>query len=397
MKGPPQRRRASFLVATFIISAVVRLANAQSSFEKYLSSAEERLRQEDFAGAEKLLLAAEKMNPKSFVVHNNLGALYLQQRRYTDSIREFTAARTLNPEDVDVVRNLGTSHFLGGDYGGALEPLMRAKELNARDLRTRYQLGYAMLMLDRPAEAQPELEYVRAAMPGDASTLFALAKVYEAKRDQEKAGETFATLQRAHPDSVFVHVLLGESYDIQENSTAAIAEYQKAIKQAPAMPRLHFDIGFLYWETAQYAGAVDEFKKELEISPGFAPALYYLGDIALSQEHFHEALGFFQAASRNSACLEPFFGQGKAYLRLNRPDEAVSQFERAASIDAEQPDVYYWMASAYRRLGKTAKSQDATARFQVLSEKAKKAALSGERHRGRWSSPACMTGWASSR
>jgi len=384
MKGPPRRRRASILAAACILTAVVRLSNAQAAFEKYLSSAEERLRQKDFAGAENLLLAAEKINPKSFIVHNNLGVLYLQERRYTDSIREFTAARTLNSDDVDVVRNLGTSHFLKGDYGGALEPLTRAKELNDRDLKTRYQLGYALLMLDRPAKAQPELEYVLAAMPADASTLFALAKVYEAKRDQDKVGETFATLQRAHPDSVFVHVLLGESYDIQENTAAAITEYQKAIEQAPSMPRLHFDIGFLYWESAKYPDAVDEFKKELEISPGFVPALYYLGDIALNNEHFHEALEFFQsAASRNPSCLEPFLGQGKAYLRLNRLDEAIDQFKRAARIDGEQPDVYYWMANAYRRLGKAAKSQVATARFQVLSEKAKTAALSGEQRRGR--------------
>jgi len=229
MIGLRRRLPASFFIMLFIIPGMVCLASAQTEFEKCLSSAEERLQRQDLRGAEKLLLAAEKMNPKSFVVHNNLGALYLQQRRYADSIRELTAARTLNPDNLDVLRNLGTSHFLAGDYAAALEPLSRSKELNARDLRTRYQLGYALLMLDRSAEAQPELEQVRAAMPEDANTLFALVKVYQAERDQENAGRTFAALQRAHPDSVFVHVLLGESYDIQENWPAAIAEFQKAI------------------------------------------------------------------------------------------------------------------------------------------------------------------------
>jgi tetratricopeptide (TPR) repeat protein len=70
-------------------------------------------------------------------------------------------------------------------------------------------------------------------------------------------------------------VLLGESYDLQENLPAAIAEFQRAIEQAASTPRLHFDLGFMYWQSAQNAKAVEEFKKELEISPGFVPALYY--------------------------------------------------------------------------------------------------------------------------
>ncbi len=35
-------------------------------------------------------MAAEKLNPKSFLVHNNLGTLYLQQQLYSLAIREFT-------------------------------------------------------------------------------------------------------------------------------------------------------------------------------------------------------------------------------------------------------------------------------------------------------------------
>ena len=351
MIGLRSRLLATFFLI-FIIPGMVCLARAQADFEKCLSSAEDKLRRQDLRGAEKLLLAAERMNPKSFVVHSNLGALPLQQRRYADSIRELTAARTLSPDNPDVLRNLSTSHFLAGDYAAALEPLSRSKELNARDIRTRYQLGYALLMLDRPAEAQPELEQVRAAMPEDANTLFALVKVYQAERDQDNAGRTFAALQRARPDSVFVHVLLGESYDIQENGPAAIAEFQKAIEQAPLMSRLHFDLGFMYWQSAQYPKAVEEFKKELEISPSFTPALYYLGDIALNEGDASGALMYFKlATARNPNCLDPLLGQGKSYMRLGRPDEALRQFEHAALLNSEQPDIYYLMAGAYRRLG----------------------------------------------
>ena len=349
--------------------AVTLAASPQANYEQLLNAAEESVKTGDLPGAEKSLVAAEKLNPKSFVVHNNLGTLYLQQQLYSLAIKEFTTASALGPDNADVARNLGTSYFLSKDYAGALKPLTRAKQLDEVDVRTRYQLGYVLLMLNRPEEAKVELEYVHSAMPRDQGNLFALVKVYEASRDQQNAGRTFEELKSVDPNSVFVHILLGESYDIQENWPSAMAEYEKAIEQAPSMPRLHFDLGFLLWEQGHYAKAGDEFAKELEVNPGFVPALYYEGDIALHAEKPRDALALFRSASdRDPACLEPWLGQGKALVRLNRPAEALGRFEKAANINAGQPDVYYWMATAYRRLQRSTESRRAMEQFKTLSD-----------------------------
>jgi predicted Zn-dependent protease len=108
----------------------------------------------------------------------------------------------------------------------------------------------------------------------------------------------------------------------------------------------------------------------------------------LNTEKPAQALAFFRAAAdRNPSCLEPWVGQGKALVRLNRPAEAITRFERAAKLDTEQPDIYYWMATAYRRLQKSAESQHAMERFQAL-----KAAAASER-KDRWSSRVCESGW----
>jgi tetratricopeptide (TPR) repeat protein len=394
MNGVSQTGRRALLSLTLLLTYAVHFAATQADFEQLLNSAEESFKKGDLPRAETLLLAAEKFNPKSFLVHNNLGTLYLQQRRYPLAIKEFRIAAALNLKSADVARNLGTSYFLSKDYAGALKPLARAKQLDERDVRTRYQLGYALLMLNRPTEAQAELEYVRRALPGDEGTLFALVKVYEAGRDQQNASQAFEELKNSNPNSIFVHILLGESYDIQENWPSAMAEYQKAIEQAPSMPRLHFDLGFLHWEQAHYAEAGNEFAKELELNPGFVPALYYQGEIALSTEKPTGALALFRAASdRDQACLEPWLGQGKALVRLNRPAEAIRCFEKAAKIDAGQPDVYYWMATAYRRLQRLTESKRAMERFKALSDEGKASSL-GER-KDRWSGPACESGWGS--
>ncbi len=366
---------------------------AQSDAEQPLATAETLFQKGDLAGAEKVLSSAEKVSPQSFLIHNNLGAIYLQQRRFSNAIQEFSAASALEPNNAEVSRNLGTSYLLSGDYPRAVEPLRRAKSLNSEDIRARYQLGYALLLLHREPEALPELEYVRSVIPTDASTLFSLVKLYQGIGDEANAGKTFAALQQNHPDSALVDILLGESYDIQENWQAAIREYQKALQQASTTARLHFDLGFLYWENHQYTESTAELKKELEISHGFAPALFYLGDIALNSDRPEDALKLFERSSASDPdCLEPRLGQGKALLRLDRPKEAAQQFELAARVDARQPDVHYWLATAYRRLKDATKAQEAMSRFQALSKNSKSSTAAAHKI-GRWSNPACEAGW----
>jgi tetratricopeptide (TPR) repeat protein len=366
-------------------------ASPQSTLDQGLARCQELLRRGDLAGAEKQLRELARLHPEAYVVHNNLGALYMQLQRYPQACREFTTAAELNPRVADLQRNLGTCLFLQDDFASAIAPLERAKTIDASDLRTRYQLGYSLLMLGRLSEAQPELEYVGSNLPGDERTLFALVKLYQAKRDEEKAGEAFSHLRNAHPDSVFVHILMGESYDIQEKPDDAIAEYQKALTLASTMPRLHFDLGFLYWENNRLPEAVSAFKQELEINPRFTPALYYLGDIALSQDDPAQAAEYFtQAIARNRGCLDAYVGLGKAYFRAGKVTEAAEKFEQANRLDSNQPDVHYWLANVYRKLGQTRRSQEALDHYQRLTEKAKTAPPGQRPAHDRWVSSTCM-------
>jgi hypothetical protein len=73
-----------------------------------------------------------------------------------------------------------------GAFEKAVVPLRRAKALDANDPRTRFQLGYALLMLRRPQEA--EQEYVSSKMPGVEGTLFALFNLYSGGRESGESG-----------------------------------------------------------------------------------------------------------------------------------------------------------------------------------------------------------------
>ncbi len=365
-----RRNRSTRLLSGLLLYCLATPVYAQKAVEQTLAQVQALLERGDVAAAEKQLRSAAASYPNSFAVHNDLGTLYLQTRRTKEALKEFRLAVRLNPKHADLQRNLGTCYFLENAFSDALVPLERAKALDATDLRTRYQLGYSLLMLDRPQEAEPELKYVSDRMPDDELSAFALVKAYQAERDQEKAAATFARLQAAHPDSVFVHILLGEAYDIQEKASDAIAEYQKAIALAPEMPRLHFDLGFLYFQNNQVPHAVEMLEMELQINPRFAPALYYLGEISLEQSDFQKAASHFQQAiQQNATCVDAYVGLGKAHARAGHPKEALVALGQANRLDSQQAEIHYLLANVYRDLNQPEKRVEELRRFEALQAK----------------------------
>src|SRR2546425_6995129 len=217
------------------------------ALQEELEQTEELVRRGELEAAERQFRKILLQNPQSYVAHNDLGALYLTQKRYDIACKEFGQAADLNPQLPAIQQNLGVCFIQSGRLSRAVEALRKAEELDSRDLKTHYLLGYSCLMLGRLDEAEKELESVRAQKPKDVNTLFSLVRVYREKRDDEKAIAAFHELARSHPDSVFVHILMGESYDVQGKPREAIEEFQRAASLAPDFPRLHFDLGFLLW------------------------------------------------------------------------------------------------------------------------------------------------------
>ena len=380
-----------FLLALGLMAGATRTLPGQDNIRQGLERAEEMLRKGDLSGAERELLSLSRTNPRSYIVHNNLGTLYMQQHEYEAACREFKAAVELNPRVADLQRNLGTCLFQMNELSEALRPLQQALTLDPTDLRARYLLGHSLLLLHRPDEAEPELEFVHSKLPGDEHTLFALVKLYQERHDQEKAAAAFHELQEAHPSSVFVHILTGESDDIQGRTQDAIAEFRQAISLAPEMPRLRFDLGFLLWADNKLDEAAAELREELRVNPTFAPAAYYLGDIALTQNRYPEAARFFEkASSLNPRCLDAYIGLGKTYVRMNQFDEAVAAFQQAGHLDPKQPDVQYWLATVYRRTGQAKKSEAALEQYKELMEKSKRLPAAKQPAHDRWTSATCM-------
>jgi tetratricopeptide (TPR) repeat protein len=363
----------------------------QPSLQAKLDHAQELARRGAVTAAEQEYLAVIRLDPDSYEAHNDLGALYMSARRYDSACHEFAEAANLNQKVAAIQQNLGLCSIQANHFAQAAEALKKAEALDPQDLRTRYFLGYSLFTLNRADEAVVELEYVLSHKPDDDSTLFYLIRVYTQKKDYGKAADAFKELSHAHPDSVFVHILTGESYDLQDRTKDAVEEFQKAVALAPEMPRLHFGLGFLYWEDQRFEPAAAELNKELHVNPHFAPANYYLGDIALKGSDYAAAKAFFERAAIDSpGCLDAHVGLGKSYARMDQWQKALAEFQLANKIDTGQRDVHYWLCTTLRHLGKQAESAREMEIYQEISKKMKISAPADGVRRERSTAQSCM-------
>ena len=158
------------------------------------------------------------------------------------------------------------------------------------------------------------------------------------------------------------------------------------------MPRLHFGLGFLYWEDQRFEAAAAELTKELRVNPHFAPAHYYLGDIAVSRSDYAKAKELFELATTESpGCLDAYVGLGKTYSRMGQWQKALQAFQLANKIDGGQSDVHYWLGTAFRHLGRQGESLKEMGTYQEIVSKRKKTSVPDkEARRERSSAKSCM-------
>jgi tetratricopeptide (TPR) repeat protein len=197
-----------------------------------------------------------------------------------------------------------------------------------------------------------------------------LGESYFRSHQQQQLEALIQQLSNLSPDCPALHMLAGEAYDRLNDTDAAIQEFSQAERSDPRLPRIHFYLGYLYWERREDARAASEFAAELA-SPGGerAQAEGYLGDIAMrngdakrAEEHFKRAI----AGGRGVRIA--YLGLGRIFQEQLRWTEAEREFIAALALDPDSADVYYQLARVYRAEGKLAQQKAMLSKMREISE-----------------------------
>ncbi|MEI6503010.1 MAG: tetratricopeptide repeat protein, partial [Armatimonadota bacterium] len=144
---------------------------------------------------------AMEVNPRSFLAHNNLGAMYQLSGQPRKAAEQFELALKIRPDDPDSLANL----------------------------------GMVLAQTNRPAEARGYLEKALQVRPGDPKAQMMLGIIAVGEKDYDTAISRFQPLLDSDPNNVMVRYQLALAFLGQGRKAEAKAHLEEVLRLAPGM------------------------------------------------------------------------------------------------------------------------------------------------------------------
>lgn len=148
----------------------------------------------------------------------------------------------------------------------------------------------------------------------------------------------------------------------------AIANLEAAMEAEPENPDVRVLLGDAYRDTGRSGDAIEQYQKALELEQDNASALMGLALVAMGQEEWRTAQGYWgkavdvlsesQFASQDLRLEKAYFYYGTTLIKLAEYEDAVLYLKEALRIKRSDADTHYALAVAYRELGSVNKQRE---------------------------------------
>jgi len=149
---------------------------------------------------------ALKLAPDFYPAHNNLGAIYLGGRKFSEAQAEFEAVLKLNQSDTQAYFNLGNVFLLTKRYAEAANMVQDGLRRQPNSAFGRFLLGSVYERQARVPEAEKALQEAIRLDPGLARAHLQLVNLYlRQERNGDAIGELRLFLEKFPSDSLAPH------------------------------------------------------------------------------------------------------------------------------------------------------------------------------------------------
>jgi tetratricopeptide (TPR) repeat protein len=252
--------------------------------------------------------------PDDARLYTEFSSLLIASREFSQSLPWIDKGLALAPEDPALYLRKGE----------ALVALSREKEALAELARTpetgesQFFRGLAYQTLQDHKQAQQCFLDAWKLGNEDPYVLYSLMREDKELGDKAAGVEHFKIMLARFPDSVWLHILLGDAHFKLSHYQEAREEYLAAEKMVPDLFEPNFRLAYLAFEAGDYPSAERYYRNALAVKPHHTEANLYLGE-ALRRDH--------QTA------------------------EAIEQLKLAIQIDPSSPLAYDSLAKAQADIG----------------------------------------------
>src|SRR5882724_6135144 len=313
--------------------------------------------------------------------YHRVGMIYTAQANYQDAVSALETAAAYRSDSSQLLVDLAIAYFYVGQYQKAIPPLTRALVVTPQNSAAHHMLGKTYFMIGEFEKAEQELGTARRLSPGDHDVAYTLGLAYLRQHKFAPAKQLYDRMIVQLGDRTQLRVLIGRAYRETGFLAEAIEEFKKAIALDTTFPRVHYHLGLTYLlkdGAARLADAAEEFKLELANHPDEFFGNYYLGIIYATEAKWSEAISLLEKAARiQPNNPDPYFFLGQAYQSLEKYEQAIEVLKKSIELNPDLAHNDYQVTNAHYRLGqsliKAGHSEEGGKELQIAADLKSKA------------------------
>ena len=184
--------------------------------------------------------------------------------------------------------------------------------------------------------------------------------------EYQNSTEKLIAALKTEPGSVPVHYLLGLNYYRLREFAKAVEEFQRVLQLSPDYELATFQLGLAYARTGDFDQAIIALKKALDLDGTNFSAAYNLGAAYLKKQMVPEAA----AAFRQSIGANPDYGPahralGQILLYQGQADESLAELRRAAELDPRDAETHAALAKTLAAKGMNVEADEEMRKAQA--------------------------------
>ena len=284
-------------------------------------------------------------------------------------------AHRLSADKIEALRTSGFQLISAGRYQDAW-PVFEALVEVAPDQQSSYGAALTLFNLRRVSEAKvfasraTELARKESAPAREADGLVLLAVILAVEGDNSGALKSVRRAVDLAPDSFDAQLALGRALYGTGDMANATQAFRKAIALRPKEPQPRFFLATALEALGEYEQARVAYSELIRLQPEKAEGHLGLGVLLtkLDATKNEEAINELQkAVSLRGDLYEARIALGRALIKSRKYGEAVEHLKEASLLAPNNPEPYYQLAIAHRRLGNTEAAVAASARVKEIN------------------------------
>ncbi len=297
---------------------------------------------------------AGKLYSKAIEKMNNPDSVEESKPLFEKAAKKFYMVYAISPQDTAYVQNSGLAYYFSGNYNKSIEQynellntgytgisktfsavnaISGAREIFASEeemnKRVKMKLASDPKVEERPSQRNEIVKMI--------------AKNYIALKDNEKALEAIHEAQKENPNDYGLLVDEANVYFAMGNNQMFKEKLEQAVTINPTDPTLYYNIGVMKMELNDLDGAIESFKKALELKPDYIDAINNIGASVLKKaeaivEQMNNSLSDFDKYDKLQA----------QQLQIYR--EALPYYEQVYQMDNQNISVMQTLMGIYENL-----------------------------------------------